>query len=85
MRAQFLDIFQAWRHWKDGTSLELMDPTLRDSYVINEVTRCTQIGLFCIQEKPIPTMARVVLKLSSTSVTLPHLNRLHSSLAVSQE
>ncbi|KAK6264894.1 hypothetical protein SCA6_020328 [Theobroma cacao] len=62
-----------WRHWKNGTPIELMDSTLQDSYVSNEVLRCIQIGLLCVQEDPSarPTMARVVLMLSSPSVTLP--------------
>ncbi|KAK6264893.1 hypothetical protein SCA6_020327 [Theobroma cacao] len=62
-----------WRHWKNGTPMELMDSTLQDSYVSNEVLRCIQIGLLCVQEDPgaRPTMARVILMLSSSSVTLP--------------
>ncbi|EOY28571.1 Cysteine-rich RLK 25 [Theobroma cacao] len=62
-----------WRHWKNGTPIELMDSTLQDSYASNEVRRCIQIGLLCVQEDPDtrPTMARVVLMLSSSSVTLP--------------
>ncbi|XP_021293807.1 cysteine-rich receptor-like protein kinase 10 [Herrania umbratica] len=61
-----------WRHWKNGTPIELMDSTLQDSYVSNEVLRCIQIGLLCVQEDPSarPTMARVVLMLSSPSITL---------------
>ncbi|GKV41740.1 hypothetical protein SLEP1_g49236 [Rubroshorea leprosula] len=68
---------QAWKHWKGGTVLELMDPTLRESNVSNEVTRCIQIGLLCVQENPTarPTMTRVVSMLSSSSVTLPALQK----------
>ncbi|KAF3954800.1 hypothetical protein CMV_019901 [Castanea mollissima] len=29
----------AWKHWKGGTSLELLDPTIRDSYSEIEVNR----------------------------------------------
>ncbi|XVE51176.1 hypothetical protein DITRI_Ditri02bG0018400 [Diplodiscus trichospermus] len=63
----------AWKHWKDGTPMELLDPILRDSYSRNEVTRCIQIGLLCVQEDPLdrPTMATIVLMLNSYSVTLP--------------
>ncbi|GMJ14612.1 cysteine-rich RLK (RECEPTOR-like protein kinase) 25 [Hibiscus trionum] len=63
----------AWRHWKNGTPMELMDSTLRDSYASNEVVRCIHIGLLCVQENPEarPTMARVVIMLSSSSVSLP--------------
>ncbi|OMO76065.1 hypothetical protein COLO4_25682 [Corchorus olitorius] len=63
----------AWRHWRDGTPLELMDSTLHDSYLSNEVERCIHIGFLCIQESPNarPTMGRVALMLSSCSVSLP--------------
>ncbi|KAM7490232.1 hypothetical protein LguiA_033153 [Lonicera macranthoides] len=40
----------AWKMWKDGTPLELMDPSLADSQVRNEVMRCIQMGLLCVQE-----------------------------------
>ncbi|XP_050212569.1 cysteine-rich receptor-like protein kinase 10 [Mercurialis annua] len=62
-----------WKHWRDGTPMEVLDPTLKDSYSRNEVLRCIQIGLLCVQEDPAdrPTMATVVLMLNSFSVTLP--------------
>ncbi|RVW21208.1 Cysteine-rich receptor-like protein kinase 8 [Vitis vinifera] len=57
----------------DGTPLELMDPMMGDSYARNEVIRCIHMGLLCVQEDPDdrPSMASVVLMLSSYSVTLP--------------
>ncbi|XP_065877420.1 cysteine-rich receptor-like protein kinase 10 [Euphorbia lathyris] len=62
-----------WKHWREGTPMEVLDPVLEDSYSRNEVLRCIQIGLLCIQEDPIdrPSMATVVLMLNSYSVTLP--------------
>ncbi|XP_050105576.1 cysteine-rich receptor-like protein kinase 10 isoform X2 [Malus sylvestris] len=62
----------AWKLWRDGTSLELMDPCLRDSYSRTEVIRCIHIGLLCVQEDPAdrPTMQSVVLMLNSYSVSL---------------
>ncbi|XP_038690296.1 cysteine-rich receptor-like protein kinase 10 [Tripterygium wilfordii] len=62
-----------WRHWRDGTPLELLDPTLTDSYSRTEVMRCIHIGLLCVQEDPAdrPTMATIVLMLNSYSVSLP--------------
>ncbi|MBA0694639.1 hypothetical protein Goari_004917, partial [Gossypium aridum] len=62
-----------WRQWKNGKPIGVMDSALGDSYVSNEVVRCIHIGLLCVQEDPEarPTMARVVLMLSSSSVTLP--------------
>ncbi|XP_024929205.3 cysteine-rich receptor-like protein kinase 25 [Ziziphus jujuba] len=63
----------AWEHWKSGTPLEVLDPTLRHAYSRNEVMRCIHIGLLCVQENPAarPTMATIVLVLNSYSVTLP--------------
>ncbi|GAV62659.1 Stress-antifung domain-containing protein/Pkinase_Tyr domain-containing protein [Cephalotus follicularis] len=63
----------AWKHWRDGAPLELLDPILRDSYSRNEVIRCIHIGLLCVQEDPAdrPTLATIVLMLNSYSATLP--------------
>ncbi|KAM4099793.1 hypothetical protein ACB094_05G019000 [Castanea mollissima] len=67
----------AWKHWRDGTFLELLDSTLRDSYSRDEVKRCIHIGLECIQESPAerPTMATIVLMPNSHSVSLPSPQR----------
>lgn len=66
-------IFQAWKHWRDGTPEELLDSNLRGSYSRNEVIRCIHIALLCVQEDPVdrPTMQTIVLMLSSYSVTMP--------------
>ncbi|XP_068307226.1 cysteine-rich receptor-like protein kinase 10 [Pyrus communis] len=63
----------AWKLWRDGAPLELLDPCLRDFYSRTEVIRCIHIGLLCVQEDPVdrPTMQSVVLMLSSYSLTLP--------------
>ncbi|XP_056171976.1 cysteine-rich receptor-like protein kinase 10 isoform X2 [Syzygium oleosum] len=62
----------AWKNWRDGTPLEVLDPAIEDSYSRNEVLRCLHISLLCVQEDPMdrPTMANIVLMLSSYSVTL---------------
>ncbi|XP_059661356.1 cysteine-rich receptor-like protein kinase 25 isoform X1 [Cornus florida] len=62
----------AWKHWRDGTPMELMDPTLADSHSRNEVMRCIHIGLLCVQEDvdARPSMASVVTMLNSYSITL---------------
>ncbi|CAL5410941.1 unnamed protein product [Camellia sinensis] len=62
----------AWKLWKNGTPLKLMDPTLEVSYSRNEVSRCIHIGLLCVQEDPDarPSMATVVLMLNSYTITL---------------
>ncbi|KAI4298624.1 hypothetical protein L6164_032159 [Bauhinia variegata] len=62
----------AWKNWSNQTPSELLDPTVRDCYSRNEVIRCIQIGLLCVQENPAdrPSMANIVLVLNSYSVTL---------------
>lgn len=68
----------AWKNWRDGTPLALFDPDrLGDSnHARNEILQYIHVGLLCVQEdvEQRPTMASVVLMLSSRSVTLaaPH-------------
>ncbi|XP_061376551.1 cysteine-rich receptor-like protein kinase 10 isoform X7 [Gastrolobium bilobum] len=61
-----------WKNWTEQTPLELLDPTLRDSYSRNEVIRCIHIGLLCVQENPSdrPSMATISLMLNSYTVTM---------------
>ncbi|XP_059639563.1 cysteine-rich receptor-like protein kinase 10 [Cornus florida] len=63
----------AWKQWRNGTPLELMDSTLKNSYSRNEVVRCIHIGLLCVQEDMVarPSMASVSVMLNSLSVSLP--------------
>ncbi|KAJ9566112.1 hypothetical protein OSB04_002078 [Centaurea solstitialis] len=63
----------AWKSWRDGTSTSLIDPILSDgSNSVRDMIRCIHIGLLCVQEDVTkrPTMASVVLMLSSLSITL---------------
>ncbi|KAF8030195.1 hypothetical protein BT93_E2590 [Corymbia citriodora subsp. variegata] len=63
----------AWNHWRAGTPLEVLDPFISDAYSIDEVVRCLHIGLLGVQKNPAdrPTMASIVLMLSSLSLELP--------------
>ncbi|KAM7271028.1 hypothetical protein ACFE04_030242 [Oxalis oulophora] len=64
----------AWRHWMNGTALDMMDESLVDCLTRNQVLRCINIGLLSVQEnrEARPTMASVLFMLeSSSSVTLP--------------
>ncbi|PIA58489.1 hypothetical protein AQUCO_00500435v1 [Aquilegia coerulea] len=63
----------AWRQWREGNALEVLEPLLKERYSISEVMRCVHIGLLCVQNDVAtrPTMASVVLMLNSYSVTLP--------------
>ncbi|XP_074264912.1 cysteine-rich receptor-like protein kinase 5 isoform X2 [Silene latifolia] len=59
----------AWRCWEDEKPLEVMDPLLRDSFSNDEIIKCVQLGLLCVQENSNlrPTMSTVVHMLSSYS------------------
>ncbi|CAL4925940.1 unnamed protein product [Urochloa decumbens] len=63
----------AWRLWRDGESLEFIDPSIADTSNAMEVLKCIQIGLLCVQEQPKrrPTMSAVTTMLTSESPTLP--------------
>lgn len=65
--------FQAWNQWKNVSPLQLLDPILLESYSPNEVDRCMQIGLLCVQENPDdrPGMGTVVSYLHNLSVEMP--------------
>ena len=64
---------QAWRLWREGKGLELIDPSTGDSYSPFDVTRCIQVGLLCVQERAEdrPTMSSVVFMLGSENASLP--------------
>ncbi|KAI3927474.1 hypothetical protein MKW92_021197 [Papaver armeniacum] len=57
----------AWRHWNNETAIEILDPTLKDTYSRNEVVRCIHVALLCVQEnvEDRPSMQTVVLMLNS--------------------
>ncbi|KAL7213437.1 hypothetical protein ACSBR2_016043 [Camellia fascicularis] len=63
----------AWKLWSEAHGVELIDPILVQSYVVNEVLKCIHIGLLCVQEDAAdrPTMSLVVVMLGSDTVTLP--------------
>ncbi|WCJ42966.1 G-type lectin S-receptor-like serine/threonine-protein kinase SRK [Euphorbia peplus] len=62
----------AWRLWKDENGLELLDTSVGSTFSASEVLRCIQVGLLCVQERAEdrPTMASVVLMLSSENATM---------------
>ncbi|KAF9672191.1 hypothetical protein SADUNF_Sadunf11G0015000 [Salix dunnii] len=64
-------ISHAWKNWREGTAQDIIDPVLSNGS-ITEMMRCIHIGLLCVQQNVAdrPTMASVVLMLSSSSLTL---------------
>ncbi|CAA7049640.1 unnamed protein product [Microthlaspi erraticum] len=63
----------AWRLWRNGSPLELVDPAIGRNYQSSEVTRCIHIALLCVQDNPKdrPTLSTIILMLTSSTVTLP--------------
>ncbi|KAF5756472.1 putative non-specific serine/threonine protein kinase [Helianthus annuus] len=74
MHGQFSIKSDAWKSWNNGTTTDIIDPTLKTgSGPLHDIFRSVHIGLLCVQEKVIdrPTMASVVLMLNSFSMALP--------------
>ncbi|KAL2327761.1 hypothetical protein Fmac_021188 [Flemingia macrophylla] len=63
----------AWRLWTEERALELLDDVLGDQCVPTEVTRCIQVGLLCVQQRPEdrPDMSSVVLILNGDKYLSP--------------
>ncbi|KAK7380207.1 hypothetical protein VNO78_32705 [Psophocarpus tetragonolobus] len=66
-------ISYVWRQWKDQAPLSILDPNIEESFSENEVTRCIQIGLLCVQQfvDARPTMTAVVSYLNNHLLNLP--------------
>ncbi|XP_017698977.2 G-type lectin S-receptor-like serine/threonine-protein kinase At4g03230 isoform X2 [Phoenix dactylifera] len=82
----------AWTLWKENRILELIDPSLGDSWSCSEVLKIIQVGLLCVQEFPAdrPSMSLVVSMLTSdTNVPVPKqvafFGRCHSDSISSME
>ncbi|VVA35437.1 Hypothetical predicted protein [Prunus dulcis] len=62
-------IGNAWRLWKEGRPLELIDEGFGNSCTLSDVLRCIHVSLLCVQLQPEdrPTMASVVQMLCSES------------------
>ncbi|CAI9758310.1 unnamed protein product [Fraxinus pennsylvanica] len=63
----------AWTTWNEGKALEILDKSMKDEFPADEVLRCIQIGLFCVQERPVdrPTMQSVLEMLEGEVPSLP--------------
>ncbi|KAE8692221.1 calcium-binding protein PBP1-like [Hibiscus syriacus] len=60
----------AWLLWNDGKAMELMDRCSEDSCVEEQVVRCIQVGLLCVQKhvEDRPTMSCVVRMLDNEEI-----------------
>ncbi|RZC46244.1 hypothetical protein C5167_039191 [Papaver somniferum] len=63
----------AWRHWQNGSVMELLDSCMKENCSRSELMRCVHIALLCVQDSIAdrPTMTSIILMLHSNSVTLP--------------
>ncbi|CAL0309445.1 unnamed protein product [Lupinus luteus] len=68
----FGSVYKVWKQWREGTTLELIDSSIGDTYSISEGLRCIHIGLLCVQERAEdrPTMSSVVMMLNSESISM---------------
>ncbi|CAH1454653.1 unnamed protein product [Lactuca virosa] len=66
-------LLSAWKQWTGGKPLKITDPRLGESYSKEEVIRCINIGLLCVQEDADarPSMASILNVLNNNSITLP--------------
>ncbi|KAK6932437.1 Bulb-type lectin domain [Dillenia turbinata] len=62
-----------WDLWREERALEIVEPSLKESLLSNEVLRCIHVGLLCVQDRAIdrPTMSDVVFMLGSNTSLPP--------------
>ncbi|XP_052166642.1 cysteine-rich receptor-like protein kinase 43 [Oryza glaberrima] len=67
----------AWRLYKKGRSIELLDPAVKSAAATEQVELLVRIGLLCVQADPRmrPDMKRVVIILSKKQSTLEEPTR----------
>ncbi|KAG6511099.1 hypothetical protein ZIOFF_029152 [Zingiber officinale] len=76
----------AYKLWKEGRSLEILDDTLDHSYPTAEILRCIRLGLLCVQDnyEDRPTLTEVVMMLASEDQLLTPLKQPTIMLASSE-
>ncbi|CAL5390605.1 unnamed protein product [Camellia sinensis] len=64
----------AWRLYKAGKTVELIDASIQNSCILPEVLRSIHVGLLCVQQQPEyrPNMASVILMLDGDGGALTH-------------
>ncbi|PWA66010.1 mitogen-activated protein (MAP) kinase kinase kinase 10 [Artemisia annua] len=63
----------AWELWQQGKALQLEDPTLGDTCVIQQLLRTIHVALLCVQENTLdrPLMSDVISMLINDTMLLP--------------
>ncbi|KAK9085009.1 hypothetical protein Sjap_025420 [Stephania japonica] len=70
----FEELLQAWKLWRDGRPLELVDRAMGTSFPEQEAVKFIQVGILCVQENADdrPTMSTVIFMLSNdTTIPIP--------------
>ncbi|CAH1453283.1 unnamed protein product [Lactuca virosa] len=67
----------AWELWQQGDTLELKDPTLGNTFVVQQFLRAVHVALLCVQESAIdrPTTSDMISMLLNETMSLPTPNR----------
>ncbi|KAK7257021.1 hypothetical protein RIF29_30698 [Crotalaria pallida] len=68
----FGPVYKAWELWNKGESLKLMDPSLNDTFVFDEVKRCIHVGLLCVEHhaKDRPDMLDIISIITNKSAVV---------------
>ncbi|XP_074304461.1 cysteine-rich receptor-like protein kinase 6 [Silene latifolia] len=66
-------LHRVWRLWNEDEPLNVIDTVLEDNFEEEQVLKCIQLGLLCIQEHAIdrPRMTSIVAALSGQAIRLP--------------
>ncbi|KAL0393731.1 UNVERIFIED_CONTAM: G-type lectin S-receptor-like serine/threonine-protein kinase [Sesamum latifolium] len=63
----------AWELWRNDCAIELMDPTLNTSCIIDQLQRCIHIGLLCVENHAVdrPSIEDAISMLKNETTNLP--------------
>ncbi|PWA38674.1 Apple-like protein [Artemisia annua] len=66
----------AWELWKQGDAVELMDPTLASTCVVQQFLRTVHVALLCVQKRANdrPTTSDMISMLLNDTLSLPKPN-----------
>ncbi|KAJ4817094.1 cysteine-rich RECEPTOR-like kinase [Rhynchospora pubera] len=65
-------ITNAWKHWKNNTVDAFKDPMLDDVY-LEEIIKCVNIALLCVQEDPTMRPDMVLVNRMLTGGAIPNV------------